>query len=333
MFRQSQLQSGTGRCHVSHADCKMDALGLIALQRLRGIGAKRTLSVLSETPESGQEFERFVDRRFPGRTPQECSRAWSEACQILQRCDKLGVHAIPACDHVNYPARLHVLGRDRPPVIYVKGTLNAANSEPGVVAIVGTRKPTENGVKAAISFGSFAALHGIPVVSGLAYGCDYHAHAGCLDQQGIAVAVLAHGLDTVYPPEHLGLAEEIVQNGGCLVSEYPPGTRASRWNFVHRDRLQSALSDLVIVIQTGIRGGTLHTVRAAQNQDRQVVCVRPSRSDSDTIQVAGNFRIVREGVANWIEQAPEMLSLLGANEKGVSVHSREGAQASLFAES
>ena len=311
----------------------MDALGLIALQRLRGIGPKTALSVSTEVPDEYQDFERFVEHRFPGRTPQECSRAWNEALQILQRCDELTIHAIPVSDHENYPMRLHVLDRDTPPVLYVKGMPDASNSQPTAVAIVGTRKPTEYGVKAAITYGSFAARQGISVVSGLAYGCDYYGHIGCLDKGGTAVAVLAHGLDTVYPPEHRDLATEIEQNKGCLVSEYPPGTRASRWNFVRRDRLQSALSDLVIVIQTGIKGGTLHTVRAAENQKKQVVCVRPNQCDSGKQQVRGNYKIVDEGRGSWIEEASGMLSLLESIVDETNILVRDGAQASLFAES
>ncbi len=308
----------------------MDAIGLIALQRLRGIGAKKTLSVYPDVPTGFQEFERFVARRFPRQTQQDCARAWTEALQIQERCDDLGVRAIPISDSCNYPRRFDVLDGDKPCVIYLRGSLNAMHDQPRVVAIVGTRHPTEDGIQTARSYGGFAARQGIPVVSGLAFGCDYNGHMGCIKEKGTALAVLAHGLDTVYPPQHHDLAEEIVRQGGCLVSEYPPGTRPSRWSFVRRDRLQSALSDLVIVIQTGEGGGTLHTVRAAIKQKRQVVCVHPKEYDRGEPNVKGNFEIVNDGRANWIEEPPEMLSLLEHPAKGSHVPRVKGTPGGLF---
>lgn len=310
----------------------MDAIGLMAMQRLRGIGAKKTLSVYPDVPTGFQEFERFVVRSFPRQTPQDCARAWTEALRIQERCDALGIRAIPISDTCNYPRRLHVLDGDKPCVVYLKGSLNAMSDQPRIVAIIGTRHPTEDGIEAAKSYGGFAARHGIPVVSGLAFGCDYHGHVGCIKERGVALAVLAHGLDTVYPPQHHNLAEEIVRQGGCLVSEYPPGTPPSRWSFVHRDRLQSALSDLVIVIQTGVKGGTLHTVRAAIKQKRQVVCVHPKEYDRSEIEVRGNFEIVNDGRASWIEEASEMLSLLGHTARGTEIPRVNAPPGNLFSE-
>jgi len=177
-----------------------------------------------------------------------------------------------------------------------------------VISIIGTRHPTENGVIAAYDFGRFAAQNQIPVVSGLAYGCDAHSHIGCLKHGGIAIAVMAHGLDTVYPPEHISLAEQIIEQSGCLVSEYPPGVPTTRWSFVDRDRLQSGLSDAVIVIQTEKKGGTHHTAKFARDQGRRIYCIKPTINESRHPSVVGIYDIVRdqEQEQEWISM-PEQL--------------------------
>lgn len=115
---------------------------------------------------------------------------------------------------------------------------------------------------------------GATVVSGLAIGCDTAAHSGCLSVHGETIAVLAHGLDRVYPAVNRELVGEILDTGGCLLSEYPPKTRPFPANFVERDELQAGLSDGVIVVETGVKGGTMHTVRFSQEQRKPLACVK-----------------------------------------------------------
>ena len=286
----------------------MKVISLIALQCLRGIGAKKTLAVANDVPCDPVEFANYVNSKL-GHPLQKAKHAWDQALQIMDECQKSDIYPIAVTDE-DYPKRLHTIHKDRPPVIYIKGSLEAIQTNSLVVAIVGTREPTDRGIKAAYDFGCVAAKNNVPVVSGLAYGCDYYGHSGCIEQGGAAIAILAHGLDMVYPAEHRDFANQIVEEGGCLLSEYQPGKQATRWSFVARDRLQSALSDIVIVIQTGERGGTHHTAKSAQTQQRKILCVKPHESDLADPQVRGNSNIVDRLDADWIENADDLLPLI-----------------------
>ena len=299
----------------------MTALPLIALQQLSRIGAKTTLSVADEAPCDPEAFYGFVQSRF-NRSHSETARAWNRAQQIVEHCEQLGIHPIAVSDFGTYPRRLHDIGKDKPPVLYVKGSLDALRCNSTVVAIIGTREPTEHGKTDARRLGRLAARHNVPVVSGLAYGCDFYGHNGCLAYNGTAIAVLAHGLDTVYPPEHEDLANRIVAADGCLLSEYPPGSKATKWTFIERDRLQSALAEIVIVVQTGIRGGTMHTVRFAEKQKKLVACMVPNQIDLNYTKVQGNLDLIRKGRGIGIKCAEDMLSLLNyqTTERNVVRH-------------
>ena len=284
----------------------MNATPLIALQHLQGIGPKTTLKVASEVPSDLIEFKDYVELKFSC-GEQEALRAWDQARQIMDGCEELDISPVAVTDEDRYPERLHSLQAEKPPVLYIKGSIDSVQYNSEVIAIVGTRNPTENGIRTAYDFGRVAAENHIPVVSGLAYGCDAHGHQGCLEYGGIAIAVMAHGLDTVYPLDHQKLAYQIVEENGCLVSEYPPGTKSAKWSFVARDRLQSGLSDIVIVIQTGKQGGTHHTAKFAQKQGRKILCVRPRASESDHASVQGTYDIVRNRDAEWIENPEDLL--------------------------
>jgi DNA processing protein len=116
---------------------------------------------------------------------------------------------------------------------------------------------------------------------------------GCLETGGTTAAILAHGLDTVHPRQHQKVAERLLRKGGCLLSEYPPGTPPRRNHFVLRNRLQSGVSRGTIIIETAIEGGTMHTARFAIAQDRALGCLRP-RNGNFGASVAGNQLLLRE---------------------------------------
>ena len=159
--------------------------------------------------------------------------------------------------------------------------------------MIGTRRPTPLGLEVARRITTFLVSMGYAIVSGLARGIDTAAHQATVDARGVGIAVLAEGLDRIYPKENRQLTETLVERGGALVSEYPLGTRAQRGYFVERDRLQSALSVAVMPIQTNIDGGTMHTVRFAEAQGRLVVCPAPLRKESSNPQYRGIHELIR----------------------------------------
>ena len=282
------------------------ALSKIALLGLRKIGPARAIQI-SQTFGSLAEFRELCAEKFDADVS-SAELAWRSAQKILQDCEKLDITPIAYGDETAYPDRLNAI-KDPPPVLYVKG-----NSEPihgrALVAIVGTREPTQHGQKAAMALGVRAAQDRIPVVSGLALGCDTLGHQGCVEANGSAIAVMAHGLDHLYPKANRGLAHEILNTGGALVSEHPPGVKPTRWFFANRDRLQSALSDIVIVVETGLKGGTQHTIRAAMQQRKVLACVVPVKPFLEHEKVQGTLKLLRTGQARPVSESVQLSELV-----------------------
>lgn len=160
------------------------------------------------------------------------------------------------------------------------------------VAIIGTRRPTPYGIRTACDFAETLARHGIVVISGLAYGIDKAAHEGALRGGGVTVAVMAHGLDTIYPEAHTSLAEEIVKHGGALISPYPDGTPVHKYRFLERNQWVSGLADAILAIEAEERSGTQATVRYALDQGKEVFAI-PGPIDSP--QSRGPNRLIAEG--------------------------------------
>jgi DNA processing protein len=141
------------------------------------------------------------------------------------------------------------------------------------VAIIGSRKPTSYGKEVTYRLAYDLAKRGIVVISGLALGIDGIAHRAALDAGGKTIAVLASGVDTIYPASHKQLAKDIVKEKGGIISEYEPGTSARGFQFLERNRIVSGLSDAIIVTEATARSGTLSTVTHALEQGREVFVV------------------------------------------------------------
>lgn len=198
----------------------------------------------------------------------------------------LGIEAVFRED-VRYPSALAVLP-DAPDVLFVRGMLPL---EPGV-AVVGTRRASQYGRRLARSFGSVLAEAGRPVISGLARGIDGCAHRGVVAAGGVGVAVLGCGPDVWYPLEHRSLGEALLEGGGAVLSEYPPGAPPLGWRFPPRNRVISGLSAAVVVVEATRTGGALITARAALDQGRDVLAVP---GDVDRVSSEGCNLLIRDG--------------------------------------
>jgi DNA processing protein len=141
------------------------------------------------------------------------------------------------------------------------------------VAIVGTRKPTPYGKEVTHTLAYDLAKQGVVIVSGLALGVDAIAHRAALDAGGTTIAVLANSVDHIYPRSHQGLADQIIQSGGAVISEYEPPTEPRNYLFLARNRIISGLSDAVIITEAALRSGTLSTATRALEQGREVFVV------------------------------------------------------------
>jgi len=175
------------------------------------------------------------------------------------------------------------------PRYYIKGTILPDDER--AVAVVGTRGPTTYGREAAAALTTDLARNGITIVSGLARGIDGVAHRAALDAGGRTIAVLASGLDTVYPREHAGLFQR-TQGAGAVVCEYPLGVRPDPRSFPRRNRLISGMSLGTLVIEAPNKSGAVWTVRHALDQNREVFCV-PGSIFSPASQFTN--RMIQEG--------------------------------------
>lgn len=194
---------------------------------------------------------------------------------------------------------------DPPPNIYVIGEL--PRNRPSV-AIVGTRKATVEGRELARKWARQLADSGAVVVSGLAMGIDAAAHEGALEVDGATIAVLACGLDSVYPRQNEKLAKRILETGGAIISEYPEGTPSYPYQFLARNRIVSGLSAAVIIIEAPERSGSLVTARLAAEQGREVF-VAPGSVNN--FNYRGSHKLIRDGarLAGSVEDILEDLGL------------------------
>lgn len=188
-----------------------------------------------------------------------------------------------------YPKRLREIP-DFPYALYVKGKL--PDEEGKKVAIVGARRCTSYGEKYAVDFARVLAEHGVEIISGMARGVDGMGHRGALLGGGRTYAVLGSGVDVCYPKEYIGLYRDILDHGGGIVSEQPPGTPPFPQNFPARNRIISGMSDTVLVMEAGRKSGSLITVDMALEQGRDVYAL-PGPVNS--LMSDGCNRLIRQG--------------------------------------
>lgn len=191
-----------------------------------------------------------------------------------------------------WPRQLRGL-KGMPRALYVRGDVSALSAT--AVSIVGTREASRAGLAIARRIATDCAGADVVVVSGLARGIDAAAHEATLAAGGVTVAVLAHGLDMVYPHEHTELARRIVEGGGALVSEHPEGTAPERWHFATRNRIQAALGRASVVVETTATGGTMHHARYAASFGRRIIVPMPD--DPRGLVVQGGRVLVEELLA------------------------------------
>jgi DNA processing protein len=236
----------------------------------------------------------------------------------------LAKHGVRVCTWLDddFPAMLREIPQS-PPVLFVRGAV-APNFEQAV-AVVGTRKVTPYGRQACEHFCEALARAGVAIISGLARGVDAVAHRVALEQGAATVAVMAGGIDQVYPRENAGLADRILEHG-CLVSEYPVGIPARPDYFPRRNRILSGLAKATLVIEAGEGSGALHTANWAFEQGRDVFAIPGSVFSR---QSWGTNQLIRESTAKLVatpEQLCQELNLLSAGTQ-LPLGARSAAEA------
>jgi DNA processing protein len=280
----------------------------VAFSRIPGVGTKRYQAMLarfgtlaeawnatrSELKEAGLD-QRTVRVIADERVNIEPDAEWG-------KLDKAGVRTLTWNDP-SYPARLKEID-DAPPLLYLKGEF--APQDDLSVAVVGTRRATPYGRQVAEEMSFQLAANRITVVSGLARGIDAIAHRSALQAGGRTLAVLACGLDLVYPPEHKKLASEIIERG-ALISEQPLGTQPRGDFFPRRNRILSGMSLGVLVVEGDIKSGALITADFANDQGREVFAVPGSIFST---QSRGTNLKIQRGEAKLVLQVDDILEEL-----------------------
>jgi DNA processing protein len=247
-----------------------DVLLSLAIHGIRGIGCMERVA-LKEMAVSTERFAAFSAGTAEMIIGHHMTHRWygedllAAAEKILSETLNIGAEILLFQDP-RYPAELRFLGNP-PFLLFVRGVLPCPSVP--MISVVGTRKP-KFGTAPAKALGREASLCSVPVVSGLAAGVDSAAHYGAMTAGGPTVAVLGSGIDWIYPRHNRNLASEILSRGGCILSEYPPGSVPEKKQFPERNRIIAALSKAVIVAEAPGRSGALITATHALELGKEI---------------------------------------------------------------
>ena len=275
------LHSGREKLYIALSYCSF-LKGHERLLLARTLGDIQAL-----TGSSLDDLSRLIQRKLTTRVynPQKLPELVEKALKLMQLCRINMVFY----DDPDFPPLLKEIP-DIPFLLYYRGIL--PNADKAAVAMVGTRRPSGNGMKTALQLGTECGHVGIPVISGLARGIDAFAHRGAVEGGGFTAAVLACGLDQLYPKSNARLAGHILERGGCILSEYAPGEPPLAYRFPQRNRLISGLSRATIVVEAPAKSGALITADFALEQGRDV-CVCTALLDS--VQNSGGKKLAEDG--------------------------------------
>ena len=301
----------------------------VAFHRISRLGAAR-FALLEAAFASMEEAwgagrDELVAAGLDARTTDEVVRRRPEIdpsgeYERLAEADLRALHR----PHPAYPARLREID-DAPPVIYVRGSWEPPDE--WSVSVVGTRRATPYGRQAADELARGLAANSVTVVSGLARGVDTIAHRAALDGGGRTIAVLANGLDTIYPPENRGLADDIVERG-ALITDYPLGTKPRAEFFPRRNRIMSGLSLGTLIIEGDVKSGAMITARLAGEQNREVFALPGSIFSP---QSRGPLALLRDG-ATPVTAVGDVLEALNLTMIGAQMDFGRAAPAATPAE-
>ncbi len=225
----------------------------------------------------------------------------------------------------DYPKRL-LNCYDSPTLLYYRGTADLNTAK--VIAIIGTRSHTDYGKQITEKLVKELAEQNVLVISGLAYGIDAIAHKSAIKNQLPTVGVLAHGLDQIYPAENAGLAKDMIKHGGGLLTEFRSNTIPDRHNFPTRNRIVAGMSDATIVIETGIKGGSMITAELANSYNKEVFALPGKITDTKS---AGCNYLIKNNKAFLLTDATELIQVMNWEDKAKSRKEKK-SQRELFIE-
>ncbi|WP_461207864.1 DNA-processing protein DprA [Clostridium sp. DL1XJH146] len=272
---------------------KEEVLFWIWLSKIKGVGPilSRNLLKVFQKPSNIYSAEKDELLRVQGIGKETARRiyegkdlAYSES--ILENCVKKNIKILTIEDTF-YPKEVKEIS-ESPIVLYYRGNLIAKSIG---IGIVGSRRCTSYGKRVAVETAQFLAQNNIPVISGMAKGIDSYSHTACLKENGYTIAVLGNGVDICYPKEHIDLMEKIIDNG-AVISEYSPGTKPDALRFPKRNRIISAFSKRLLVVEASEKSGALITASYSKKYKREIYAV-PNNIYS--IQSKGTNELIYNG--------------------------------------
>ena len=272
------------------------------LLKIPGVGEKVAASILNMDKES-----------LLLRVDQELAYMQEQQIEALFFSDKEYPHRLKTCD-------------DAPLILYKKGSMDFNNTR--LLAVIGTRSCTDYGRRMCEEIIEGLQSLRVGIVSGLAYGIDIVAHRAALKFDLPTAGVLAHGLHTVYPSLHRTVAKSM-QEQGALLSEFISGTQADKENFPRRNRIVAGITDATLVVETGVRGGSMITVAMANSYNRDVFAV-PGRVGQ--AQSAGCNRLIMDNRAALVESADDVARMMGWDQQARKAPQQERLFPDLSAE-
>lgn len=314
-----------------NSDERICSIALTLCPGIGHIGAKRLIDGVGSAVEVFFQREELPEI-MPGVNPGivaalDCPAAFLRAEREMEFVEKNRLSCLTLKDGA-YPSRLREC-EDAPIVLFFKG--NTDFNRLHVINMVGTRRATDYGKQFCADFLRDLAVlcPDALVVSGLAYGIDIHAHRAALANHLSTVAVLAHGLDRIYPYVHRKTAIDMLPQGG-LLTEFLTGTNPDKHNFVSRNRIVAGMCDATIVVESAAKGGSLITADLADGYHRDCFAVPGRVTDAASI---GCNRLIRDNKAQLVQSAEEFVKAIGwADAASVSPVKAEGIQRNLFPE-
>ncbi len=261
------------------------------------------------------DVTRVVEWVLSGRS--SVSESIAESIRVEASRRRADLAAMDVVFDTDLPDELRC-GPDPPRWLFRKGAV----PEGPPVAVIGSRRATAYGLSLARRIGMELALTGRVVVSGLARGVDAAAHRGMVEAGGQGIAVLGSGIDVWYPRQNRALGEQMIATGGCVISEFPPGTAPEAWRFPCRNRIIAGLSRVVVVVEAAARSGALITARQALEMGRDVFAVP---GDIDRPTSAGCNLLIRDGAfpVTSIEEMSDAIDSVVGPRSGGAVQARE----------
>ena len=283
--------------HFGEAE-KIFKAKLSMLEKIEGIGTIKASSI-----------KRFND--------------FSNAEEEIKFIEKFRIKPLFIADK-GYPQRLlHCY--DPPTLLFYKGSadLNAAK----IIAIIGTRTHTDYSKKITDQLVEDLSAQNVLIVSGMAFGVDAIAHKAALKNNLVTVGVLGHGLDQIYPPDHSNLAKDMLKNGGGLLTEFRSQTKPDKHNFPERNRIVAGMSDATIVVESGIKGGSMVTAELANGYNKDVFAFPGKVTDNKS---AGCNYLIKSNKAMLLTDAQQLIEVMGWEMR--SQKSKAKSQKEIFIE-